>query len=482
MTLRRFRSIRARLTFWNAAVLAAILLAYASGVYLFLRHSLYTELDRQLHDDFESAEERLQRTADGGIRADGTRHHDGEDGPSERWLEVWSIEGDLLYREGPEGLELASPAQDDRVAMMAGAETVATGPDALVRVRSAAHSIGEAPVLIRVARSETRLRHELGEFLAGIGFGMPVALLLAYAGGYYLAGRALKPVGEMAACARTITAEHLEERLPIENPDDELGQLGTVFNETLARLERSFEALSRFTADAAHELRTPLTALRSVGEVALHEPPGETPGREVIGSMLEEADRLTRLVETLLTLSRADGGRFEVKPQRLSLMPFAQEMVEYLSVLADEKGQRIEVEGDDRACTWADPLLLRQAVLNVLDNAIKHGPEGSRIRLVVGEHSAHAIVDVIDQGPGIEAEHLPQIFDRFYRIDRARSRRTGGAGLGLSIAQWATRVNGGTIEVECRAGAGTRFRFRLPLAGSIAAAGAREGNGKGKRT
>jgi heavy metal sensor kinase len=459
-------------------VLAAILLVYAGGVYLFLRQNLYKELDRQLHDDFEAAEERLERVGDGGygpgVSGDGRYHHD-EAGFIDRWLEVWRQDGVLLYREGPEDFVLAPPATGGLEPKTASVETVVTGSSAVLRVHAGVFEVGGSPVLIRVARSEARLRHELGEFLAGIGFGLPAAVVLACVGGYFLAGRALRPVGQMAARARTITAECLDERLPIENSDDELGRLGTVFNETLARLERSFAALRCFTADASHELRTPLTALRSVGEVGLRESEGEPACREVIGSMLEEADRLTRLVETLLTLSRADSGRVEVKPQRLKLKRFAQEMKEYLDVLAEEKGQRIVVEGESEACAWADPILLRQAVLNILDNAIKYSPEGAQIRLVAAKDADRALLDVIDQGQGIGSEHLRRIFERFYRVDEARSRLTGGAGLGLSIAQWGAQVNGGTIEVESRVGEGSRFRIRLPITDEERDAGTAKG-------
>lgn len=461
------RTIRARLTLWHAMVLAAILLVYAGGVYLFLRQNLYAELDLRLHDDFELAEADFRRAADGGIvRTSGVELHiHDEDVVMERRLEVWSMDGKLLYSEGMAGLELPAPPPDEMTANAVAVRSVADGPDAFFRIYGAAYAIAGIPAWIRVARSEARLRHELGEFMAGIGFGLPAAVLFACIGGYFLAGRALKPFGQMAVQARTITAERLQERLLIENPDDEFGQLGTVFNETLARLERSFDALRRFTADAAHELRTPLTALRSVGEVGLRESRNEADYREVIGSVLEEADRLTRLVETLLTLARADSGRIEVTPHHQNLMQFAQSVLDVIGVLADEKGQRVVIEGDAEIAVHADALVLRHAVLNVLDNAIKHGPEGSQVRLVVGRDAVHAILDVIDQGPGIGVEHLKRIFDRFYRVDRARSRMTGGTGLGLSIAQWAVQANGGTIEVESRIGEGSRFRFRLPLTG-----------------
>ncbi|MBI4613477.1 MAG: heavy metal sensor histidine kinase [Planctomycetes bacterium] len=457
------RSVRVRLTLWYAGALAAILILYAAGVYLFLRQNLYTELDRQLHDDFEVAEEILERDANGAIRRRVHRdgHEENEEQPL-RGLEVWSRDVRLLYREGPEDLRLPRPDLPGAGGVEVG--TVASLSGVRMRIRGAPYAVGGEAVLIRVARSEARLRHELDEFLAGMALGLPLAVVLACAGGYLLAARALAPVGRMATRARTITAERLAERLPVDNPDDELGQLGTVFNETLARLERSFETLRRFTADAAHELRTPLTALKSVGEVGLRDSENEAAWREVIGSMLEEADRLARLVDTLLVLTRADSKKVEVHSERLDLLSFARELVALLEVLADEKGQSIAVEGGERVVAFADPLVLRRAVINVIDNAIKYSPRDSRIRVVVSRREAEALLEVIDHGPGIPEEHRDRIFERFYRVDKARSRETGGVGLGLAIARWAVEANGGRIEVESQVGEGSRFRIRLPVA------------------
>lgn len=466
MTRRVFRSIRARLTFWYAGVLAAILVLYGAGVYVFLRQELYQELDRRLYDDFEAAEEGFERREHGGISRKATTaigHHE-EHQLGERWLDVWGLDGSLLYREGPAEPLLPPPDSSDRAVRGARVRTVELGAGPPLRVRSDTYPIGGSPVLIRVARSEAGVRHELEELLVGMGLGLPAAVLLAGLGGFFLAGRALKPVGQMAARAETITAERLGERLPIENPDDEFGRLGGVFNETLARLERSFETLRRFTADAAHELRTPLTALRSVGEVALREAQANEKYPEVLGSMLEEVDRLTRLVDTLLTLSRSDRGHVEIGAERLDLARFAQTVAEDLEVLAEEKGQRIVLEGDSEIYARADPRLLRQAVLNILDNAIRYSPEGVPIRVAVRRRSGAAVLEVADQGPGIAPEHQDRIFERFYRVDVARSWETGGAGLGLSIAQWAIQANRGTIELESQAGAGSCFRVCLPLA------------------
>jgi heavy metal sensor kinase len=405
----------------------------------------------------------LERDDSGAIRRRAQRNTHEEHGEqTPRALEVWSRDGRLLYREGPEDLRLPPPgeARDGR----GETGTVDALSGARLRVRGAPYPVGGETVLIRVARSEARLHHELGEFLAGMALGLPLAVALACAGGYLLSGRALAPVGRMAAQARTITADRLAERLPVDNPGDELGQLGTVFNDTLARLERSFETLRRFTADVAHELRTPLTALKSVGEVGLRDSDDEATCREIIGSMLEEADRLARLVDTLLVLTRADGSKHEVHRERLDIAPFAREIVALLEVLAEERGQSVAIEGEEGIFALADPLVLRQALINILDNAIKYSPGEASIRIVALRHNSEAVLDVIDRGPGIPAEHQDRIFERFYRVDKARSRETGGVGLGLAIARWAVEANGGTIELKSEVGQGSRFRIRLPLA------------------
>jgi len=458
------RSIRARMTAWTAVVIAAVLVAYAGGVFLFLRASLYEELDGQLREDFRSAEGSLVPLRDGRfIRGGGGASGDVDGAPANRWIEVWGSDGTLLYREGIGDPELPPPEGLDRALGFASIRTVGGASAGPLRTYSAIAVFPGARALIRVARLEDGVRQELTELLVGIAVALPTAVLLACLGGYFLAGRAMRPVGRMAERAREITADHLGTRLPIEDPDDELGRLGTVFNETLARLERSFASLRRFTADAAHELRTPLTALRSVGEVALRDAPSPVDHREVVASMLEEVDRLAGLVDRLLMLSRADSAQVPVLARRVALREIAEEVREYLEPLAAEKGQRILVEGEASVNVRADPLLVRQAVLNVLDNAIEHSPPGADLRLVVGRDGSAGLLDVVDQGPGIAAQHRERIFERFYRVDPARSRETGGAGLGLAIAQWAVHANGGSIAVRSEAGTGSMFRIRLRL-------------------
>ena len=237
-----------------------------------------------------------------------------------------------------------------------------------------------------------------------------------------------------------------------------------VFNETFLRLEDSFARLRRFTADASPELRTPLTAIRSVGEVGMHESMDAASCREVIGSMLEETDRLTKLVDSLLTLSRADAGNVPFSKQVIDLAALAVEVGECLQVLAEEKEQNLTVAAPAPVFAEVDRATLRQALINLLDNAIKYTPVGGKVQVTVGTTSGgEAALAVSDDGPGIAAEHREKIFERFYRVDEGRSREVGGAGLGLSIVKWAVESNGGRIELDSVANGGSTFRIVFPL-------------------
>lgn len=460
---RPFRSFRARLTLWIAAVIAGVVLLYGGAIYLLAREGIYEELDRQLAEDLRRSVEALPLPLPLG-EVDYDQWRVEALGAPAFGLEIWSGQSLVFHLPMPGG---TAPLPRRPAPSGPGETHVETiwGPKGVpFRVHSALQpAAGAAPLEIRVARSEEDLRHELGELLIGVVMGLPAAVLLACIGAYFLAGRALIPVSEMATRAKTITAERLSQRLPIENPDDELGRLGSVFNETLARLEKSFESLRRFTADAAHELRTPLTALRSVGEVALRESGSEPVDRDVVGSMLEEVDRLAGLVEALLTLSRADGGRMELHLEPLELVGLASELTEYLEALAAERGQRFVVEGERPVHVLVDTRLMRQAVLNLLHNAVKFSPEGEEVRLTIRRTGDEALLEIIDRGPGVAPEERGRIFERFYRVDKARSRERGGAGLGLSITEWAVGANGGSIEVDDAPGRGSCFRIRLPL-------------------
>jgi heavy metal sensor kinase len=446
------------LALWHAATLALVLMVYAVGVFVFVRHVLSDDLDRQLHDNFEAAEEMLESTP-GGIQLSSPHHRDDHE-QQEPWVEVWSQGRPLSRTARAErdnlALPLHAPSNGYRV------EPVTAANGERLRTMTGEMALQANTVVVRVARSEEPMRHELRELLIGMLSAFPIAVGLAGIGGARLARRALRPVERMAERARSITAERLQDRLPVENPNDELGQLATVFNATLTRLEQSFEQLRRFTADASHELRTPLTAIRSVGEVGLSERHDAPAYRDIIGSMLEDADRLGRLIDTLLTLSRADAGQTPLHPEKVELGDLAREVVTDLCVLAEERRQIVSVEASAPVHASADRVVLSQALVNLLHNAIKYSPEGARVVVAVRQSSEGPEIDVIDCGPGIPKNHWGRIFDRFYRVDPSRTRGAGGTGLGLAIAQWAVQANGGRLELHSSGPNGSTFRITLP--------------------
>jgi heavy metal sensor kinase len=459
------KHVRTRLTLWYVAILAGVLLVYGGSTCAIALLQLRSQLDHLAIEDVETVERYLTFGSDGklGLRND-YRYHPYTSETQQRFLEVRAEDGSILFKD--EGLAervLGANPEPAEGANSYSRRSVRLTDGMRVRLISRREMIEGHPILIRVGFSEDSMWERFWQIVLGLLVGLPLALGLAGIGGYFIARRALSPVERMACRAQEINAEKLGARIEVENPDDELGLLAQAFNETLARLERSFEQLKRFTSDASHELRTPLTAIRSVGQIGLQKDGDRDQYREVIGSMLEEAERLSRLVENLLTISRADSGQIELERSTISLLPLVRDASFFLDVLAEEKGQALSVEGDDSIQVKADVVILRQVVINLLDNAIKYSPPRGRISVrVFRKDPASACVEVEDSGPGIPPEHRDKIFDRFYRIDEARSREAGGAGLGLALAKWGAEAHGGRLELDST-NEGCIFRLLLPL-------------------
>jgi len=441
-------SVRARLALWHAGVLTLIVCIFSTGILLFVKERLYAGLDAQLGRELATVD-RVYREEPGELK----------DLPSDFGLTLFQVDEGGGIRHQTEAWEREGLG---RALQNGGAESPVswTAPDGR---RYRVQKISGPSYRVAAAMEESLLRHTLWTLAVILAMGVPFAAGLAVAGGYFLAGRVLSPVGAMADKAREITAESLAERLPVDNPEDEFGRLATVFNETLSRLHDAFERLRRFTADASHELRTPLTAMRSVGEVALQGPLDPAAYRDVIGSMLEEVDRLTRLVDSLLTLTRAESGRIPLASEAVDLGELAGSVADQLRVLAEEKQQSLSVHAAAPVRVRCDPAILRLGLMNLLHNAIKYTPNGGAIRVGVATALPwHAAIEVQDTGPGIPAAHRQRIFERFYRVDAGRSTDAGGVGLGLAIARWAVEANGGRIELESEDGKGSLFRVVLP--------------------
>ena len=464
------RSVRFRLALWYAAATALVLCAFAWFVYEVIEHRLAAEIDRQLRIDFDLVEPQLSIDTQGRVNWTVRGSH-GDEGFSRlsAWFEVWSENKELLLRHWPVPepniKDVVPPPQKSTLSFA----TVELERGLFLRVMERPGRVQGRSVIIRVFRDETEMRRTLREIVEVSLLGFPLAGALAAVGGYLIATRSLAPLDAMARQARRITSESLSKRLPNLNPHDELGRLATVFNETLTRLEASFAELQRFTADASHELRSPLTALRAVGEVALRDGHDPTMLRETIGSMLEEAQRLTDLVDALLTLARMDVTKAGATREEVNLAALLEEIRDQFEVLAAEKGQTLAVTSDHNVVVKTDRTLLRLALVNLVHNAIQHSPSNSKISLAALRRASGVDISVSDSGHGIAPEYHEKIFEPFFRVDKARSRsRGGGVGLGLAIAKRSIERNGGRIIIESDLDRGSVFRIELPSSSQFA--------------
>ncbi len=338
------------------------------------------------------------------------------------------------------------------VARRAGPEYVAVGPN-ISRV---------------IAALPTSVAELSAQLLVGTMIVLaPIIFLLSMLVAYLVVGSAFRPVDQLINEVEAITdGRSLHRRLPTDTSNDELSRLSHTVNAMLARLEGSFAGLRRFTADASHELKTPLTVLRADVERSMH--PATNRGERMVAleEALQETARMSDLVDSLLTLARADEGRFDLHRTPVELEPLVRDVYETAVILGEDAGLTLSMPVLENAVVMGDRTRLRQLLLNLVTNAIKYTPRGGRVEMTVTRkpHDEIAIA-VRDTGIGISASDLPHVFDRFWRADRARSRTSerGGFGLGLSISQWIAQAHGGSLTVQSRLGRGTVFTVTLPF-------------------
>jgi heavy metal sensor kinase len=463
-------SIRTRLTLWYTAIFSLVLALYICGACLL--H--YWQLSAQLYDgevqDLETVEGLLYFTPDGRLLLHEDYHGHAESRLLlDRVMEVMNERGEVLFRnEKLRGQELGGPPLESEFTIRYFARHIKLSDGTRVLAVSHLHLFKGRPLLMRVGYSTEPLRLHVFEFLEDLAFAMPFALLAAAITGDRMARKALNPLEAMARLTERITASSLSDRIPVENPKDEFGHMARVLNSLLERLEESFVKLKQFTSDVSHELRTPLASLRVVGEVGLQSQQNPAEYQDIIGSMLEEVTRLSSMIDTLLTIAQAESGEIKLKRTEFSLSGLVNETVAIVGVLAEEKSQTIVLDGDADLQVEADRGFLRMALMNLLDNAVKYSPPCSEIRVrwtLAGNESDGPLMvelSVEDQGPGIEESERQHVFRRFYRVDMARNRETGGAGLGLAIAKWAVEAHGGMILLHSRPEGGLILKVRLP--------------------
>ncbi len=461
------RTIRFRLALWYGAGGTLLLTLFAATLYFYVAARIARPLDHQLRADLALVEANLTVAPDHTLLWQGKRiPRTAPRMTGLPWFELWDEDDHLVRRVWPfsESRALRSPPPPNRINAETGVISVFNvAPEIRLRALSVRFQVPGRPThwMLRLMRIHQPYRDTLPELRVIILVALPIVVTLLVLGGHFFTRRWLLPLDLMADEANRITIDDLSRRLPVGNAHDELGRLANIFNVTLDRLQNSFEALDRFVADASHELRTPLTTLRSVGEVGLRRSRTVEEYREIIGSMLEEAQRLQLLVQRLLELASAEGGGHGAHRRATNIGETAAECVNELGILAEQKNQRLTLEADD-CIAKIDPVLFRQALQNLIDNAIKYSPEDTAISVSVREQDETIHVSVSDEGPGIDPIDREHLTERFFRPDRSRQRDSGGFGLGLSITKAYLRALGGTLEYEARVPCGSTFRLLLP--------------------
>jgi heavy metal sensor kinase len=316
--------------------------------------------------------------------------------------------------------------------------------------------------LLQVGTSMASKQTALDRFIRLTVWLIPFGLVVTSASGWFMAGRVLKPVQNITRAARLIEVSQLSQRIPLLGSGDEFDQLGIAFNETFERLEHAVGEMKQFTGSIAHELRTPLTALRGEAEIALLHAQSVEDFRRVISSQLEEFQKLTRLIDQLLMLARAETGEFHLERSNVSLDPLLKYIVETLALLADEKGVSLELASTSDILVRGDKEWLERALLNLLDNAIKYTHAGGRVIVRTAKENSTVRIEIEDTGIGIPPEAITHIFERFYRVDPARDKTVEGVGLGLSLVKWIVEEHGGSIDAASRPDKGTCFTILLP--------------------
>ncbi|MFC1500179.1 ATP-binding protein [Candidatus Zixiibacteriota bacterium] len=453
-------TIRVRLTLWYAVSLASIMTILGAGTYLLLQ----AQLERQTYERLQERSATLLNLIENN-RETRSLLREIEDLEDNEVLPLFRLlrNNNRFYRSSDwarAGLDTTLLATTSDSSWVWEAEN---GRQYFLLTITDIHNRTRNDFQVAVAEDGEAVLGILQSLTRMLIMAIPIMLILASIGGYLLAGRVLAPVSTLAARAEAITAQRLSDRLPVENPDDEFGRLAIVFNAMLGRLQSSFEQLRRFTSDASHALRTPLTVIRSVGEVGQQESTDLDSCREVVGSMLEETDRLTSTVDALLSLARAEAGLVTGSRESFSLKDLAEEVVDSIGILAEEKHQELNISIDEDVWVSADRSMIRHALINLLDNAIRYTqPKGTIDVRVDVPREGYGSIELNDTGPGIPLDEQTQVFERFHQI-AVETREDGtGSGLGLAIAKWAVHLNDGEIELESEPGSGSTFRIILP--------------------
>ncbi len=486
------QSVRFRLTFWYTALVVSTLVAFAVVSYYYTSETLTDNLDISLANEVRWVQDFIQpqaskvkpsrRSIDALLRrkpqrqpivqqdstaaADSTAQEADEIwnrvfehtllSPKKTYIQVADKKGVIIYRS----ISLATDSLTIADTLTQGATLLTTVYINGDPIRTAVTQDKNFTIFVGYPLDE--LREALENLYSIFLILIPIALIASVIGGLYLANTSLKPVNEVTRRALRITAENLDQTIPVSNPDDEIGRLTKTINDMIRRLRDSFAQIKQFSADASHELRTPLTIMRGEMELALRASKSPEEYRQILASALEEILRLTSIIDNLLLLAKSDQDLYEAHFSEVDLSTLVTELYDDSEVLAEPKRIHVSLQKKEPITIVGDKVRLRQLFLNLVDNAIKYTPEDGSVSLSVEQNNGTAKFQVTDTGIGIPPEELGKVFDRFYRVDKARTRELGGSGLGLSIAKWIAELHRGRILVESVVNRGTTFTVEIP--------------------
>jgi|SRR5215469_2529164 len=455
-------SIGSRLTLWYLAIFAVAQIVFATGMWLTLRYHLYAITDDNLRDEVADLQTLLESQPPDASNATLQDQLQRSYADSGEYLEIYDHSGNLIFQ---------SPAFRGR--QLAWQPSLADGSESFQNLTLGKRHLrfitrwvntGGGRFFVHFGLSARQVHETLEAFQEYLWMVAPLGLLLAAGVGYWLSRRALAPVDQLTRTARMVSGSNLSSRLEKLHTGDELQRLSDTLNEMLDRIEAAFRRVSQFTADASHELRTPISLIRTEAELTLRRSRDTEEYRTALGHILGETERTTHLLEQLLALARADSGRETLEIGPLDPRVLVQRVADAWGPVIRARGLEFSAEiTSEEIAVLGDESALRRVLEVLLDNAVKYSAEPGHIRLILAKAEHRAVIMVEDRGVGIPAEEQERIFERFYRVDKARSRTQGGSGLGLSIARWIVQQHGGAIRVNSKAGEGSMFEVTLPL-------------------
>ena len=465
--LQHIRSVRFTLTLWYSLLLLVAFGLFGVSVYVYLEHLMEEKLDQDLIEETDWIKEivELERMRLNGRTSLEALSGDIQDritdhfavNPVNYIVVLTTTQGAVLYEsDNRVDKALTGVAVQSNELVI---QPLDVPPQGKVRVATRRAD----PFVIRVAYPESAIQGVLEHLVSIFALLVPVVLFVAFAGGWVMAGLVLRPISNITEMARRITAQNLSDRIPERKTKDELGRLIVTMNGMIARLQASFDQIKQFSMNVAHELKTPLTILKGESELALSKLTPSEETHELVSSYLEETIRMSRVVDDLLTLAKADAGQLPIEQAPVDVEGLIRELFDDAALLSSSKQLDIKLAKVDPAVVLGDASRLRQLFRILITNAIQFTDAGGTICIRCEAIPPHVVITVEDTGIGIPADSLQKIFDPFFRVDQARTRATGGSGLGLSLARWIVGSHNGTISVRSELGKGSSFIVSLAL-------------------